>query len=47
MDRIRQGVRGYLAFFAEHPEFVELMIQERAIFRDQRKPTYFRRRDEL
>ena len=47
MDRIRQGVRGYLAFFVEHPEVVELMIQERAIFRDQRKSTYFRRRDEF
>ncbi|MGA2258074.1 MAG: TetR/AcrR family transcriptional regulator [Thermoguttaceae bacterium] len=47
MDRIRQGVRGYLAFFAEHPEVVELMIQERAIFRDQRKSTYFQRRDEF
>ena len=47
MDRIRQGVRGYLAFFVEHPEIVELMIQERAIFRDQRKSTYFQRRDEF
>ena len=47
MDAIRQGVRGYLAFFAENPEVVELMIQERAIFRDQRKSTYFQRRDEF
>jgi AcrR family transcriptional regulator len=47
MDRIRQGVRGYLAFFVEHPEVVELMIQERAIFRDQRKSTYFQRRDQF
>ncbi len=47
MDRIRQGVRGYLAFFVAHPEVVELMIQERAIFRDQRKSTYFQRRDEF
>jgi len=47
MDRIRQGVRGYLTFFVEHPEVVELMIQERAIFRDQRKSTYFQRRDEF
>ena len=47
MDRIRQGVRGYLAFFVEHPEVVELMIQERAIFRDQRKSTYFQRRNEF
>lgn len=47
MDTIRQGVRGYLAFFVEHPEVVELMIQERAIFRDERKSTYFKRRDEF
>ncbi|MGO9112538.1 MAG: TetR/AcrR family transcriptional regulator [Thermoguttaceae bacterium] len=47
MDRIRQGVRGYLAFFVEHPEIVELMIQERAIFRDQRKSTYFQRHNEF
>jgi len=47
MDRIRQGVRGYLAFFVENPEVVELMIQERAIFRDQRRSTYFQRRDEF
>jgi len=47
MDRIRQGVRGYLSFFAEHPEIVELMIQERAIFRDERKSTYFQRRSEF
>ena len=46
MDRIRQGVRGYLSFFVKHPEVVELMIQERAIFRDQRKSTYFQRRSE-
>jgi len=47
MDQIRQGVRGYLAFFVKHPEVVELMIQERAIFRDQRKSTYFQRRNEF
>jgi AcrR family transcriptional regulator len=46
MDRIHQGIRGYLAFFVAHPEVVELMIQERAIFRDQRRSTYFHRRDE-
>jgi AcrR family transcriptional regulator len=47
LDRIRQGVRGYLAFFVEHPEVVELMIQERAIFRDKRKSTYFQRNAEF
>jgi AcrR family transcriptional regulator len=44
LDRVRQGVRGYLSFFAEHPENVELLIQERAMFKDQRLPVYYQRR---
>lgn len=44
LDRVRQGVRGYLSFFAEHPEFVELLIQERAMFKDRRLPIYFQRK---
>ena len=44
LDRVRQGVRGYLSFFSQHPEYVELLIQERAMFKDQRLPVYFRRR---
>jgi hypothetical protein len=31
----------YLAFFAERPEYVELLVQERAQFKDRKKPTYF------
>jgi AcrR family transcriptional regulator len=46
VDQIRRGVRAYLAFFARHREFAELLIQERALFKDRRKPTYFRRRKE-
>ena len=42
MDRIREGIRAYLAFFVEHPEFVELMIQERALFKDQQPVNVFR-----
>jgi hypothetical protein len=38
-------VRLYLDFFAEHPEFVELLVQERAQFKDRKKPTYFQHRD--
>ena len=44
MDEIRWGVRGYLDFFARHREFAELLIQERALFKDRCKPTYFLRR---
>jgi AcrR family transcriptional regulator len=39
--RIACGIRTYLAFFEEHPEYVELLIQERAIFKDRKRPTYF------
>lgn len=45
LERIVQGVRAYLTFFDEHPEIVELLIHERAHFRDRTKPTYFVHRD--
>ena len=41
LERIIIAIRAYLAFFEEHPEYVELLIQERAIFRDRKKSTYF------
>jgi AcrR family transcriptional regulator len=41
LDRMEACIRTYLAFFKEHPEHVELLIQERAEFRDRQKPTYF------
>ena len=33
------------AYFAERPEYVELLILERAEFKDRQKPTYFVYRD--
>lgn len=45
LDQIAEAIHAYLAFFAEHPEFVELLIQERAQFRDRKKPTYFEQRE--
>jgi AcrR family transcriptional regulator len=45
LDRISLAIRAYLDFFAEQPGFVELLIQERAHFRDRKKPTYFQHRD--
>ena len=45
LERVAQSVRTYLAFFAEHPEFVELVIQERARFKDRKTPTYFEHRE--
>src|SRR5258708_1821275 len=44
-ERIAQVVRLYLSFFAEHPELAELLIQERAQFKDRKKPTYFEYRE--
>jgi len=45
MQRMEKAIRVYLGFFQEHPEYVELLIQERAEFRDRKKPTYFEHRD--
>ena len=45
LDRICTAVRAYLIFFADHPEFVELIMQERAQFKDRKKPTYFVHRE--
>jgi len=45
LEQIALAVGAYLAFFAEHPDFVELLIQERAQFKDRKEPTYFEHRD--
>ena len=45
LERIARAVRAYLAFFAKNPEYVELLIQERAQFKDRKKPTYFEHRE--
>jgi AcrR family transcriptional regulator len=42
LDRIADAIRTYFAFFDRHHEFVELLIQERAEFKDRRQPTYRR-----
>ena len=44
-DRIRSGIYAYLQFFDQHPEIVELLIQERASFKNRKRPTYFEHRD--
>ena len=41
LEQMRHGIRAYLEFFAERPGIVELLIQERAQFKDRKKPTYF------
>ncbi|MES2793242.1 MAG: TetR/AcrR family transcriptional regulator [Planctomycetota bacterium] len=43
--RISLAIRAYLDFFDQHPQYVELIIQERAIFKDRKRPTYFEYRE--
>ena len=45
LERITAGVREFLEFFGEHPQFVELLIQERALFRDRTRPTFIEHRE--
>jgi AcrR family transcriptional regulator len=44
-ERMAVAVKTYLRYFAERPEMVELLIQERAQFRDRMTPTYFVHRE--
>jgi AcrR family transcriptional regulator len=41
LQGMQRAVRAYLEFFDANPYIVELFIQERAFFRDRKKPTYF------
>jgi AcrR family transcriptional regulator len=45
LEQIAEAIRAYLGFFAEHPDFVELLMQERAQFKDREEPTYFKDRE--
>jgi AcrR family transcriptional regulator len=45
LERIERAIATFLGFFAEHPQFVELLIQERAYFKDRKRPTYFEHRE--
>lgn len=45
LDRISEGILAYLTFFDQRPEIVELLVQERAYFRDRKRPTYFVHRE--
>ena len=46
LEMIRRAVFAYLRFFKERPEQVELLILERAEFRDRKKSTYFAYRED-
>ncbi len=47
LEKITRGIATFLAFFAEHPPYVELLIQERAHFKDRKRPTYFEHRERV
>jgi AcrR family transcriptional regulator len=44
LDRIAAAIGAYLSFFADHPDYVEMLMQERAYFKDRKEPTYFQHR---
>ena len=45
LKKISRAVRAYLEFFASRPELAELLIHERALFKDRTKATYFEHRE--
>jgi AcrR family transcriptional regulator len=45
IEEIRAAVSAYLQFFKTNPELVELFVQERAEFKERRRPIYFQHRD--
>jgi AcrR family transcriptional regulator len=44
LEKLRRGMYAFLSFFDDHPEVVELLIQERAHFRGVQRPTFFEHR---
>ena len=45
LEQLSLAIHAYLAFFSQQPEFVELLILERAAFKDRKTSTYFQHRD--
>ena len=45
LEQVSRAIMAFLSFFAAHPEYVELLIQERAQFKDRKRPTYFQHSD--
>ncbi|MFA9478364.1 TetR/AcrR family transcriptional regulator [Phycisphaerales bacterium AB-hyl4] len=41
VEQMRRAVEAYLAYFDTQPELVELLMQERAEFKDRKQSTYF------
>jgi AcrR family transcriptional regulator len=45
LDHMKRAIRAYLTFFKDNPQYAELLIQERAEFRDRKRNTYFEHRN--
>jgi AcrR family transcriptional regulator len=47
LEKMERAITTFLAFFTDHPPYVELLIQERAYFKDRKRPTYFEHRERV
>lgn len=45
LEQISVAIESFLTFFDEHSSYAELLIQERALFKDRKKPTYLEHRE--
>ncbi|MFO0911193.1 MAG: TetR/AcrR family transcriptional regulator [Isosphaeraceae bacterium] len=45
LDRLARAIEAFLSFFERHPKFAELLIQERALFKDRERPTMVEHRE--
>jgi AcrR family transcriptional regulator len=45
LEKLGVAIEAFLSFFAANPAFVELLIQERALFKDRKKPTFQEHRE--
>jgi AcrR family transcriptional regulator len=45
IKQIARAIRSFLKYFDTHSDVVELIVQERAEFRDRKKPTYLEHRE--
>jgi AcrR family transcriptional regulator len=44
VEQLKHLVHVFLNYFAKHPQYVELLVQERSDFRDRKEPTYYQYR---
>lgn len=45
VEQVERLAVNFLRHFAEHPQYVELLVQERADFKDRQEPTYYKYRE--